>query len=67
MYTQPFGSCGLANAKAFGNDTQELVAIVVGWQNLCGILTVLVESVDEMICQRCGLCTIEVKLCHTVG
>jgi hypothetical protein len=66
-YTQPFGSDGLGDTEAFGNDAGELVSIVVWQQNFSRILTVLVKSVDESTCQRHGLCMTEVKSRHTVG
>jgi hypothetical protein len=67
VYTHPFISDSLADTESLGNDTGELVAIVVGWQNLSRILTVLLKSVNEATCQCCGLHMTEVKSHHAVG
>jgi hypothetical protein len=67
VYTQPFGSDSLTDAKAFCDNMGELVSIIIGRRNLSGILTVLVESVDKATCQHCGLHTTEVNSCHTIG
>jgi hypothetical protein len=66
-YTQPFSNDSLVNTKSFCEDSCELPVVVVGWQNLSGILVVLLECVDEATCQCCGLCTTEVESCHTTG
>jgi hypothetical protein len=66
-YTQPFGSDVGRNAESFGDDSRELLSVVIGWQNCSGILVVLVETVDEASCQRRGLHTTEVKSRHTIG
>jgi hypothetical protein len=66
MYTQPFGSNGLFDPEAFGDDACELSAVVVWWQNLSSIFVVF-KGVDEVTCQRCGLRTIEVNPRHAVG
>jgi hypothetical protein len=77
-YTQPFGNQGFGKPETLGDDVRikpnsfckdsgDLVSVVVGRWNLSGILTTLVESCDELICQCAGLHTIEVKSCHAVG
>jgi hypothetical protein len=66
-YTQPFSSDFGVDAKPLGDDPCELFSVVVRWQNCSGILVVLLETVDEVSCQRCGLRTTEVKLRHAVG
>jgi hypothetical protein len=65
-YTQPLGSDGLLDSKAFGDDSCELPTVVVGRRNRSGIFMVF-EGVDEVTCQRCGLRTIEANPCHAVG
>jgi hypothetical protein len=66
-YTQPFGSDGWSDAKSFCNDVGELRTVVIGWRNLIGIFTVLLEAVDKASCQCCGLHMTEVKSRHAVG
>jgi hypothetical protein len=66
-YTQPFGSDIRRDTEAFCDDSRELLPIVVGWQNLSGILVVLFETVDEASCQRHGLRMTEVKSRHAIG
>jgi hypothetical protein len=67
LYTQPFGSGGGRDSETLCDDVSEFEPVVIGWRNLNGILTVLVESVDEATCQRRGLRTTEVKSRHAVG
>jgi hypothetical protein len=57
----------LIEPNSLCKDTQELPCVVIGWQNLSGILVVLFEGIEEVTCQCCGLCMIEVKLHHTAG
>jgi hypothetical protein len=66
-YTQPFGSDVWCDTESLGNNPRELLPVAGAWQNLRGILVVLVETVDEASCQRRGLRTTEVKSRHAVG
>jgi hypothetical protein len=66
-YTQPFGSFGMGNAESLGDDMGEFISVVICWQNLSGILVVLLETVNEASCQHRGLRTTEVKSRHAVG
>jgi hypothetical protein len=65
-YTQPFGSDGVFDTEALGDDARKLFGLVVGWRNRSGILVVF-EGIEEATCQRCGLRTIEVNPRHAVG
>jgi hypothetical protein len=65
-YTQPFGNDGVIDSESLSDDTRDLIAVVVDWRNLSGILVVF-EGADEVSCQRCGLRTIEVNPRHAVG
>jgi hypothetical protein len=57
----------LVDAEPFCEDTHELPLVVIGWQYFSGIFMVLFKGIKESTCQCCGLHTIEVNLCHTVG
>jgi hypothetical protein len=67
LYTQPFSNDGRGDSKTLCDDVSELEPIVIGWRNFCSILTVLLESSDEAICQCRGLRTTEVKSRHAIG
>jgi hypothetical protein len=56
----------VVESESLSDDTRDLLAVVVGWRNLNGILVVF-EGADEVSCQRCGLRTIEVNPRHAVG
>jgi hypothetical protein len=66
MYTQPFGSDSQVNTKSLGDDTGNFPSVVVGWWNHSGIFMVF-KGINEVTCQCCGLCTIEVKPRHVLG
>jgi hypothetical protein len=65
-YTQPFSNDCIFNPESLGDDTGDLPSVIIGRQNLSGILVVF-EGIEEATCQRCGLRTIEVNSCHAVG
>jgi hypothetical protein len=46
-YTQPFGSDSRGDTESFCDNLGELLAVVIGWRNLNGILTILFKAVDE--------------------
>jgi hypothetical protein len=64
-YTQPFGSDGMVDSEAVGDNAGNFFPVIVDWRNRSGILVVF-EGIDEATCQRCGLRTIEVNPHHAV-